>query len=252
MTRKRFHTRFNQGVVVGTQNDGTITSGTAGEINTPMIGGIPWVQQVIGTQTTLTAANAAGGVDIKMTDTNGQGNIWVPYCNTLKNPLCYTIGTDPAFFMLCEVQVTDWSGCQFMVGFEGGTDGTPTLPALTATFADYTDKATIGNYAGGAVNCQIATAISDDADVVTDTTIDFTDGDVAEFGVYVSATGVVSYTLRLAASATPTTFVTKTLTNPASAFQFATGDAVVPFIFHINHTDTASAVVLRRLTIGPQ
>jgi hypothetical protein len=234
------------GVSPSCQNDGTVTSGTAGETNTFTVEGVPFEQFVIGTQTTLTPAMGALGLDIVQTDTNGQGQILVPYSNNTQSPVCMTIGTTPAFYAELVVQVTDWSGCQLMFGFEGGA----TLPALTATFADYTDKASIGNYAGGALDVYTSQTINNAGDVDTDTAINLTDGDVAKLRVNVSAAGVVTYALSLAATATPTTFVSQTITTTAQTFD--SGDVVVPFIYHKNHTDTATAVTLRKLTVGLQ
>jgi hypothetical protein len=236
--RKHYSTQFLS-LNAGTQNDGTAASGTAGEINQWNIDGINWVQQVIGTQTVLVPSVGANGLDMALTDTNGQGSILAPFTNTTASPLCFTIGTSPAFFLKCKVKVTDWSGCQFMVGFHGGA----TIPAHTATFADYTDKAMIGNYAGGSLDVYTSTALNNAADVNTDTTINLADGNVATFYVYVSSAGVVTYAMDIGSTA-------QTLTT--AAYTFDSGDTVVPIIFAICHTDTASNIYLQEFTCGLQ
>lgn len=245
--RKYYSTSFGA-VGPSQQDDGTITSGTAGETNRLMLGDIPWTQFVIGTQTTVVPAENAAGINIVQTDTNGQGMALSPFGNSCASPLSFIIGTDPAFFAEFVVQVTDWSGCQLMFGFHGGAAGT--MQAHQATWANYTDKAAIGNYAGGAVDVYTSTALNNAADVDTDTTINLTDGDVAKFRVNVSAAGVVTYSLAIAPTATPTTFTTQTLTT--AAYTFDSTDNVTPFIYLINHTDTASAVILQKFSCGYQ
>ena len=149
------------------------------------------------------------------------------------------------------VQVTDWSGARLMFGFHGGAAATATqVHKAVAAFGDYTDLALIGNYAGGAVDVYTQQCINDEAPTDTDTTINLTDGDVMKATVYVSAAGVVTYALSLAATATDTTFVSQTITTAAQTFDST--DVVVPMILLTNHTDTASAVILKRLRVGYQ
>jgi hypothetical protein len=247
---KKLHTLFGS-VGPTQQDDGTITSGTASESNRIILGGIPFEQFVIGTQSVVVPAQSTLGVDIVQTDTNGQGMALAPHSNSLASPLKFVIGTDPAFFIELVVQVTDWSGCRLMVGFHGGASGTIQAQQTVANFGNYTDLALIGNYAGGAVDVYTQQCINDTAPTDTDTTINLTDGDVAKLRVNVSAAGVVSYALSLAATATPTAFVAQTLTVPV-AQTFDSTDNVVPLILLVNHTDTASAVILKELTIGLQ
>lgn len=249
-TRKYCSTRFGD-IGPSVQDDGTVASGVASESNRLTMGGIPWTQFVIGTQTTLVPAQSALGVDIVQTDTNGQGMALSPYSNSCVSPLSFIIGTDPAFYAELTVQVTDWSGARLMFGFHGGASGTMQAHQTVANFGNYTDLALIGNYAGGAVDVYTQQCINDAAPTDTDTTINLTDGDVAKLKVLVSATGVASYTLSLAASATPTTFVSQTITSPA-AQTFDSGDNVTPMILLVNHTDTASAVILKEFKCGYQ
>lgn len=248
--RKFLSTRFGS-VGPSQQDDGTITSGTAGETNRILLGGVPWEQFVIGTQTTIVPANHANGTDIVQTDTNGQGMVLTPFSNSCASPLSFVIGTDPAFYAELVVQVTDWSGCRLMFGFHGGAAGTMQAHQSVAAFGDYTDLALIGNYAGGALDVYTQQCINDAAPTDTDTTINLTDGDVMKARVSVSSAGVVSYTLSLAATATPTTFVSQTITSP-SAQTFDSGDNVCPMILLTNHTDTASAVILKQFICGYQ
>jgi hypothetical protein len=86
--------------------------------------------------------------------------------------------------------------------------------AYNATFVNYTDKATL-NKIGGNIN--ISTAINDAADVDTDTTEDWADGETHILEVYVSAAGVVTYKIDGEAPGT------------VAAFTFDATDVVVPF-----------------------
>ena len=251
-TRKRCYTDFGS-LGPSVQNDGTVASGTAGEINLLTMGGIPWEQFIIGTQTTLVPSQAATGVDIVQTDTNGQGMVLTPYSNSAQSPLCFTIG-GPAFFAELEVLVTDTDGCRLMFGFHGGAAGSAIQGhQAVAAFGDYTDLALIGQYAGGTMAFYTQQCINDTAPTDTDTTIDPADTTktVWKLRVNVSAAGVVSYALSTAATATPTTFTSQSITSPA-AQTFDDTDIVVPMILTTCHTNTASNIILRKFTCGFQ
>lgn len=237
-----------EGISASQQNDATITSGTAGETNLISIGGIPFSYMVKGTQTTLIPALSQGGVDFTLTDTDGQGFVLSPFMNSIWSPLCATIGTTPAFWSRFEVQATDWSGVQLYHGWHGGSAAT--MEAHEATFADYTDKATIGQHTADGVDVNTVTALNDAADIATDTTINLTDGDVMRADVFVSATGAVTYALALAASATPTTFVSQTITTVA--YTFDSGDTVTPFIWCHNNGDTVTLLNFKRWFVALQ
>lgn len=223
------------------QNDGTALSGTSTETNIMVIDGIPWEHYNIGTVTApaWTRTGCTVGVDVKGDDQNAEGFMAVPYGFTSTNPLMFTIGTSPAFYAKLKVAVTDWSGCLLMFGFNGGA----TFPAYTATWADYTDKACIGNNAGGALDVYTHTALNAGADVATDTTINLVDADVATFTVKVSAAGVVTYAMLVGSTA-------QTLTTVA--YTFDTGDYVVPFLYVLTHTDTATLLNLQHFECGYQ
>lgn len=236
------------GIGASQQNDATITSGTAGETNLITIDGIPFSYMVIGTQTTLIPAISQAGVDFTLTDTDGQGFALSPFSNSIQSPLCFTIGTDAAFFTQLTVQATDWSGVRLYVGFHGGSAAT--MEAHETTWANYTDKATIGNHTADAVDVYTSTALNDGADVDTDTTINLTDGDVMRAKVLVSAAGVATYGLDLAATATPTTFVAQSLTTVA--YTFDDGDTVTPLVWCINAGDTVTALNFKRWLVAHQ
>lgn len=223
------------------QNDGSAASGTAGEVNCQVWDRVPFEQYIIGTVTamTWTKTGCTAGIDVKQDDANGEGFMAVPFGFHATNPLCYTIGTSPAFYMKVKIAATDWSGALVQVGFNGGA----VIPAYTSTWDDYTDKATIGNNAGGGLDVYTNTALNAGADTDTDTTINLTDADVATFTVKVSAAGVVTYAMLIGSTA-------QTLTT--AAFTFDTGDYVVPFIYVLTHTDTATLLNLQHFECGYQ
>ena len=244
---KYFYTNFKDGVGPITQDDGTVSSGTAADVNLFTAGGIPWYYAVIGTQTVLAPALHDKGLDLTLTDTNGQGGSFVPYGINLGQPLQFTIG-GPAFFCEWVVQVTDWSGCELLVGFQGGAAATGY--AFNATRGSITYMALIGNNAGGGLNIFTTTNKNTGTATDTDTTIDLIDGDVMKAKVLVSATGVVTYTLSKAATATDTTFVAQTLTT--AAFTFDDTDVVVPTLYTKSHTDDATLKVIKSFECGYQ
>lgn len=244
--RKHFSCDFH-GWDSGCQNDGTALSGTNTEINHIYMDGTFWEEFVIGTHTIMVPTRAAGGLDWLLDDDNADGAILVPGGHHINAPLVYTIGTDPAFFCEFTCQATDWSGVLLQVGFHGGAG---TIQAFTGTWDDYTDKATIGNNAGGGVDLYTNTAINNAADVDTDTTINLTDGDVLRVRVNVSAAGAVTYQAWIAPTATPTVFTAQTLTTVA--YSFDSGDEVVPLIYFLQHTDTVEGHIFQNFTCGYQ
>jgi hypothetical protein len=237
MARLNLHSAMGS-IGPAVQNDGTVASGTAGETNLVSIDGVLYSYFVIGTQTSLVPLMSTTGVDFLLTDTNAQGFALSPFSNSLASPLLYTVGTSPPFFIDCTIDVTDWSGTTFMVGFHGGA---ATMQAHQGAFLDYTDKATIGNLTGGAVDVQTSTAVNNNADINTDTLIDLIDSDVARFRVNVSAAGAVTYNMWRNG-------VAQTLTTVA--YSFDTGDVVTPFVYSISHTETATTKIIRQLIVA--
>jgi hypothetical protein len=247
--RQYYYTDFDT-IVPVSQNDWSDISGTDTEINNYLIDGMLWEQYVIGTVAAPAPVKILEGADFKQDDANAEGALWTPGGNFRGSPLMAIVGTTPAFYMQLQVQATDWSGALLKCGFCATAAATDPIQADTKTVADYTDKAWIGNHAGGAVDVYTQTAINNAGDVDTDTVINLTDGDVCKFKVLVSAAGVVTYALEIAATATPTTFTAQTLTT--AAFTFDDGDYVVPKIYILTHTDTATLLEFNRFEWGLQ
>lgn len=148
----------------------------------------------------------------------------------------FTIGTDPAFFMLCTFRIADISGMEnFLMGFKRSG------AANNANFALYTDFATIGTSDAVAPgDCVIQTQLNTGGVVTTDTNDPWNDTTVHEIGVYVSAAGVVTYTVD---------GIAPTVT---AAFTFDATDVVCPFWRHIFNAVAPGEFHIQNLQIGYQ
>ena len=143
------------------------------------------------------------------------------------------VGIDPAFYFCATLAVVDVSGASDMhVGWRSATQ------TQTGTIATYLNYATIGLEGTANPNTiQIMTG-NDDTDVTTDTTDTMADADEDEFCVFVSAAGVVTYTVDDVA---PTT---------TAAFTFDDGDSLIPFIQIQHGGDVAGAIDLVAWEVG--
>jgi hypothetical protein len=247
--RKQLKSQFG-GIGPIVQNDGTAASGTAAEINQLITSdGLLLEHQVVGTQTIIAPvmlAGAAGtqyGLDIGQDQTATDGCIVTFGGNHQRNIGAFVIGTDPAFQARLKIRVADVSGAKLYFGFKGSASAANPIQANTATFADYTDKATIG-LNGAAIT--IVTALNNAADTTTDTTNVAADGVALELQVLVSSAGVVTYKHDDASAGT--------LAAPTAtaAFTFDTGDTVVPFLHFTHDTDVAGSVELLSFVCGYQ
>jgi len=149
----------------------------------------------------------------------------------------FVIGTDDAFFIEAEIQVTDCgSEDPLWVGFRK-------LGAPNAVYTNYTDAATIGlRHTTNDDTCITGSNLNAGGWTYTNSTDAWTDGQSKLLRVNVSDAGVVTFTMdgvALSASETIT---------------FDTGDTVIPFIHHlfIAAGGTPSAVYLKSLKVGYQ
>ena len=145
----------------------------------------------------------------------------------------FVIGTDPAFYTCATVEIADVSGTDdFHVGFRRPE-------TINATHDDYLDLASIGiSTAANPAAIAIDTIDGNAATVSTDTTDTMADGDSDKFCVYVSAAGVVTYTVDDAA---PTTTAAVTLTD---------GEPYIPYIYYLHATTTPGLVYLSDWEVG--
>lgn len=212
---------------------GAAASGATGALHhiyTP--GGNVFAGFPLGAGQTLLPAIVAAGLDIGADQTDDEGFEIVSHAFGA-NGRPFIIGNSPAFYMKVTLTVADVSGTDDLhVGFRR-------LEAVNGTFDNYLDLASIG-IVGTSGAIQLETINDNAATTTTDTTDTWADGATKVLGVYVSATGAVTYTINGAA---PTA---------TAAFSFDDGDPVVPFIHFLHATDVAGAVTIGKWEVGLQ
>jgi hypothetical protein len=143
----------------------------------------------------------------------------------------FIIGTNPAFFLRARFSIEDVSGTDdCAVGFRK-------VEANQANIDDYADMAVLNVISG---DIKIETILAGAATVTTDTTDNWADLATHELVIYVSATGVVTYTID---------GVAPTVT---AAYTFANGAVVMPFFYFLQDSDIAGAVPLMQWECGYQ
>ena len=188
-----------------------------------------------GTQTILApvvtyVSEGVSGLDIGMDQTDNDG---VELCAGIldSNSMAFKIGEDAAFFVRVRFSIADVSGTDdCAVGFRK-------VEAYQANIDDYADMAVLNVISG---NITIETILNGAATVSTDTTNNWLDGETHQLEVFVSNSGVVTYTIDNVAP-----IVT-------AAYTFTTDLYVVPFMFFLNSTDLAGAVIILEWECGFQ
>ena len=180
-------TEYGDGDMFCEQSDWTACSGTAGEINilTFPSGNKFAESAIVGQDITAGVDMDAASLDIAGDQTNNDGlEIYHGIHGTSGRP--FIVGHDPAFYFCAKVAVADVSGTDDMhFGFRAA--GLP-----NATFDNYVDLVSIGPISG---NVTIETIAADAATVTTDTTLNLADTATDTYCTYVSAAGVVTYTV---------------------------------------------------------
>jgi hypothetical protein len=203
------------------QNDGTACSGTDTEVNLLYTGNHVMEESIIGTATKIKPGFTAAGLSINLDAANGEGAEY-NWGITARSPGACTIGTDACYF-LAKFTITTVAGTDdTAIGFRN--DG-----AYAAAIDDYTDEAVLNVIAG---DIKIETIDDNAGTTTTDTTDDWADGETHTLGVYISAAGVVTYTIDGAA---PSTTAAHTIDD---------GDVVVPFIYSIQNATTTAITLL--------
>lgn len=212
---------------------GGATSGTATNVlYTP---NLALEYEPLSTQTTLapsivTVSEGVSGLDIGMTQTDDVG---IELCPGIinSNHMAFKIGESAAFFFRVRFSIADVSGTDdCAIGFRK-------VEAYQANIDDYADMAVLNVISG---DIKIETILSGAATVTTDTTDNWTDGQTHQLEVFVSNTGVVTYTIDNAA---PTV---------TAAYTFTDNLYVVPFFYFLNSSDLAGAVVILEWECGFQ
>lgn len=226
-TKRGVFTTF-QSVGPVVQSDGTVASGTAGEVNLVNVDGVNLQIIPMGTQTILTPTQHANGLDISYDQTDNDG-IEINAGSTDRSPAAFTVGTD-AFF----------GEFEFSIATVAGTDdcafGFRKTAAHAANIDDLTDMAVLNVIAG---DIKIETILNNAATTTTDTTDNWADGETHRLRVEVSRAGAVTYKIDGAA---PTV---------TAAFTFDSGDVVVPFFYMLQaNAAQTGAVYAKKLSVG--
>jgi hypothetical protein len=235
---RRLYTDFMGNVVTAKKLGGAAT-GTAGDENLLMVGGYGHVHatgfewHVLGTQTILAPTKAAGGLDLNSQDQTDNDGIELSngILYRANAPHTFKVGTDGAFYAKVTFSIADVSGtddCAF--GFRKCED-------YQANVDDYDEMAALNVISG---DIKIETILNGAATTTTDTTDNWADAASHTLAVFVSGAGVVTYQIDNAA---PTT---------TAAFTFDDGEEVMPFLFFLNASDVAGAVVISSWDVGLQ
>jgi hypothetical protein len=200
---------------------GAATSGTTGATNLMSTNNLVWEYHVKGAgQTITTPVLESDGLEIALDKTDDEGAEYTLGI-TSRSRCAFTIGTHE-FYGTMKFKVADVSGtddCLF--GFRK-------TQAYDADVDTYTDLAAVNVILG---DIKLETNLNDAASpTVTDTTLNWADGDTKTVGVFVDKGGNVRYEIDGAA---PTT---------TAAFKFDSGDVVVPFFYFLHATTSPGKV----------
>jgi len=169
-----------------------------------------------------------------------------------QSPGAFVVGTDPAFHAALRFVIDDLVDFELLgIGFRNHGDYVKHQDGVLN--AGITDVAYIGIYGDTTSDGSIYTVtelanagLSDE-----DTTEDVVGSSPCELRVNVSAAGVVTFQLDLAASATPSTPATLVAPDVTQTFTFADGDTVVPFVVVLKGDEVADGVLdFLKLDIG--
>ena len=215
------------------QVGGGASSGTTGATNVMQFPYTALEYNIKGTQT-ITApviASVAEGVSALNNEMDQTDNDGVEICPGIlnSNPNAYKIASAAPFFFRCRVSlatVTNTDDCAF--GFR-------LAEAYQANIDDYNDMAVLNVITG---DIKIETILNGAATVTTDTTDNFTNGQVKDLKVMVDASGAVTYQI----DGQPP-IVT-------AAYTFRSGIYVVPFHFFLHSASAAVGIRLLEWECG--
>lgn len=237
-----FNQLFNEGAGKGlsiVQTDGTAMTTTANEFNWLTYDHLRILHSPTTSGGTTTPAGVAAGLDLgdgNTTDDDVDEYFLGGVLGSSGAP--FIVGTDPAFYTCATVTSTDTADAEeFLIGFQAPGSTAVTAVPQNATLGSHINYALIGEY-DTAANCTTAcpiyvlTGIAG-TDVATDTTQVASDATNYTECVYVSGTGVVTYTINGSA---PTATAAATM---------ADGVQLVPYIvLKQNGTDDSDQVLV--------
>lgn len=178
----------------------------------------------------VSVSEGVSALNIGMTQTDDCG---VELCPGIidANHMAFKIGDVAAFFFRVRFSIADVSGTDdCAIGFRK-------CEAYQANIDDYNDMAVLNVISG---DIKIETILNGAATVTTDTTQNWADNETHQLEVFVSNSGVVTYTIDNAA---PTV---------TAAYTFTDALYVVPFMFFLNSADLAGAVNILEWECGFQ
>ncbi len=164
---------------------GGATGGTAEDENIMKLNSSQWEYHIIGTQTITAPSLGTYGLNAVLDDNENDG---VEFCLGIKsfNKGVFVVGTSPAFFTKMRFSIDDVSGVDVcLFGFRS-------VEAFDVDVTAYSDYVALDADTG---TINIHTNQDDGSASETDTTETWGNGEIHEFGVYVSAAGVVTYTI---------------------------------------------------------
>ena len=215
---------------------GAAPTGATGDVNLMAFqDGEIMEQFILGAgQTIIAPRMSAAGllVSLDLADNEGAEYNWGARAGA-KNT--FTIGTSPAFYLEWAFTLADVTGADpVMIGFRK-------VEANNATFASYTDFASIGvSETDNSASISLKTNLNSGGVTTTDTTDAWTDGQKHTLRVNVTTAGVVTYLIDgVAPSAT-------------AAYTFTNALAVMPFIHWVQAAGTTSALHIHSLKCGFQ
>lgn len=222
---------FKQAPIAVKKAGAGAATGTAGDENLLFTGENVFEYHILGTQTIVSPAIAATGLDIGMDQTEDDG-VEITQGITARSPGVFTVGTSPAFYAKAKFSIANVSGtddCAFgfrkMEAYQGNVD-------------DYDEAAFLNVIAG---DIYVETILNGGATSSTDTTDDWADAETHTLEVYVSDAGVVTFMIDGAA---PTA---------TAAFTFDDAEVVIPFFYFLHAAaPVAGAVVLISWEVGYQ
>jgi hypothetical protein len=185
----------------------------------------------LGTQTILGPVfEVNDGLDVSQDQTDNDGSQYTFGCLGTQNPFLYTVGTSDASFLRIKFKIADVSGTDdCAVGWRKNE-------AVQANIDDYDEAAFLNVILG---DIKIETILNNAATTTTDTTQNWADTESHTLEVQLRGRRAVF----LVDGAAPTV-------SPATAFDFDTGEVLVPFWFFLQATTSPGKVHWQEVEVG--
>jgi hypothetical protein len=221
------HEFFENPPIFANKTAGGAATGTGGHENLMRFLNNQFEFHILGTQTITAPVMGATGLNIGMDQTADDG-VEISQGILANSDMAFVVGTD-ACFLKVQFSIEDVSGTDdCAVGFRKAED-------YQAAIDDYDEMAALNVISK---NITIETILNGGGTTSTDTTDDWEDTETHTLEIYVDLGGNVTYKIDGAA---PTVTV---------AFAFDASEVIVPFMYFLNHTDLAGAVVLKEWECG--